>query len=114
MKIKQKNEKNEIIVASYEIISKVRKLKKVFLTYVKYVKKNTIVKYAHDSLTGNMLGHLWFKHRIDKDHSGETIRNLILLIKIIITQFQYLFLTMYNRLQTVQLFKLCKQSPNND
>ncbi|CAG8492284.1 2416_t:CDS:2 [Dentiscutata heterogama] len=35
-------------------------------------KKNIDVKYAHDSLTGNMLGHLWSKHRIDKDHPEET------------------------------------------
>ncbi|CAG8791345.1 19508_t:CDS:2, partial [Cetraspora pellucida] len=27
------------------------------------------VKYLHNSLTGNMLGHLWTKHRIDKDYS---------------------------------------------
>ncbi|CAG8824908.1 10144_t:CDS:2 [Gigaspora margarita] len=31
-------------------------------------KKNIIVKYVYNSLTGNMLGHLWSKHRIDKDH----------------------------------------------
>ncbi|CAG8772138.1 24777_t:CDS:2, partial [Dentiscutata erythropus] len=30
------------------------------------------VKYAHDSSTENMLGHLWSKHRIDKDHSEKT------------------------------------------
>ncbi|CAG8659526.1 23936_t:CDS:2 [Cetraspora pellucida] len=37
--------------------------------------KNITVKYAHDSLTGNMLGHLWSKHRIDKDHPEETNTN---------------------------------------
>ncbi|CAG8459692.1 5857_t:CDS:2 [Dentiscutata heterogama] len=34
--------------------------------------KNITVKYAHDSSTGNMLGHLWSKHRIDKDHPNGT------------------------------------------
>ncbi|CAG8829171.1 43384_t:CDS:2, partial [Gigaspora margarita] len=33
---------------------------------------NIIVKYLHNSSTENMLGHLWTKHRIDKDHSKET------------------------------------------
>ncbi|CAG8808713.1 2168_t:CDS:2, partial [Racocetra persica] len=34
-------------------------------------KKNITVKYAHDSSTGNMLGYLWSKHRIDKEYSNE-------------------------------------------
>ncbi|CAG8805734.1 10204_t:CDS:1, partial [Gigaspora margarita] len=34
--------------------------------------KNVTVKYAYDSSTGNMLGHLWSKHQIDKDHPNGT------------------------------------------
>ncbi|CAG8834577.1 27863_t:CDS:2 [Gigaspora margarita] len=36
-----------------------------------YKEKNIIVKYVHDSSTGNMLGHLWSKHRIDKEHPNK-------------------------------------------
>ncbi|CAG8608867.1 37522_t:CDS:2, partial [Gigaspora margarita] len=40
------------------------------ITVCQICKKNNIsVKYAHDSSTGNMLGHLWSKHQIDKDYS---------------------------------------------
>ncbi|CAG8664453.1 28278_t:CDS:2 [Dentiscutata erythropus] len=35
-------------------------------------RENHNIKYAHDSSTGNMLGHLWSKHRINKDHLEET------------------------------------------
>ncbi|CAG8686377.1 7278_t:CDS:1, partial [Scutellospora calospora] len=31
--------------------------------------KNITIKYVHNSSTRNMLGYLWSKHRIDKDHS---------------------------------------------
>ncbi|CAG8813604.1 45323_t:CDS:2 [Gigaspora margarita] len=34
-------------------------------------KKNIDIRYIYDSSTGNMLGHLWSKHRIDKDHPEE-------------------------------------------
>ncbi|CAG8715944.1 13760_t:CDS:2, partial [Dentiscutata erythropus] len=34
--------------------------------------KNITVKYTHDSSTGNMLSHLWFKHQIDKEHPDGT------------------------------------------
>ncbi|CAG8837441.1 1999_t:CDS:2, partial [Gigaspora margarita] len=34
--------------------------------------KNILVKYIYDSLTGNMLGHLWTKYRIDKNYPDET------------------------------------------
>ncbi|CAG8556756.1 2163_t:CDS:2, partial [Dentiscutata heterogama] len=37
--------------------------------------KNINVKYVHDSSTGNMLSHLWSKHRIDKGHSEEANNN---------------------------------------
>ncbi|CAG8732267.1 2170_t:CDS:2 [Cetraspora pellucida] len=33
--------------------------------------KNVVVKYIHNFSTGNILGHLWTKHRIDKDYSEE-------------------------------------------
>ncbi|CAG8533333.1 8933_t:CDS:2, partial [Cetraspora pellucida] len=35
-------------------------------------KKNITVKYAHDLSMGNMLGHLWSKHRINKEHPDRT------------------------------------------
>ncbi|CAG8847386.1 20330_t:CDS:2, partial [Gigaspora margarita] len=50
--------------------------KKGSFTVCQICKNNNItVKYAHDSSTENMLGHLWTKHRIDKDHSEETNTN---------------------------------------
>ncbi|CAG8658710.1 3068_t:CDS:2 [Dentiscutata erythropus] len=36
---------------------------------------NITVQYAHNSSTGNMLGHLWSKHRIDKDYPEKTNTN---------------------------------------
>ncbi|CAG8735539.1 25024_t:CDS:2 [Dentiscutata erythropus] len=36
---------------------------------------NRSIVYAHDSLMENMLGHLWSKHRIDKDHPEEANSN---------------------------------------
>ncbi|CAG8837196.1 12790_t:CDS:2, partial [Gigaspora margarita] len=46
-------------------------------------KKNIDIRYTHDSSTGNMLCHLWSKHRIDKDHPEETTTDdsLIRLLK---------------------------------
>ncbi|CAG8506939.1 6154_t:CDS:2 [Cetraspora pellucida] len=35
--------------------------------------------YAHNSSTGNMLGHLWSKHRIDKDHLKETTTDRLII-----------------------------------
>ncbi|CAG8854142.1 1750_t:CDS:2, partial [Gigaspora margarita] len=31
-------------------------------------KKNIDIRYTYDSSTGNMLGYLWSKHQIDKNH----------------------------------------------
>ncbi|CAG8806045.1 36761_t:CDS:1, partial [Racocetra persica] len=45
-------------------------------TVCKICKNNNItVKYAHDSSTENMLGHLWSKHQIDKDYPEGTNTN---------------------------------------
>ncbi|CAG8761097.1 39342_t:CDS:2, partial [Gigaspora margarita] len=42
-------------------------------------KKNIDIRYTHNSSTGNMLGHLWSKHQIDKDHpEGTTTDGLII------------------------------------
>ncbi|CAG8816659.1 13003_t:CDS:1, partial [Dentiscutata erythropus] len=49
--------------------------------------KNITVKYVHNSSTGNMLCHLWSKHRIDKDHrNGEYTNNSIVKALYIITK----------------------------
>ncbi|CAG8723291.1 14989_t:CDS:2 [Cetraspora pellucida] len=43
--------------------------------------------YAHDSSTGNMFGHLWSKHRIDKEHpDGTNTGSLIIKAMHVITK----------------------------
>ncbi|CAG8807698.1 6_t:CDS:2, partial [Dentiscutata erythropus] len=48
---------------------KTEKIKEGFFDVCQLCKeKNITIKYVHNSSTGNMLGHLWSKHRINKEH----------------------------------------------
>ncbi|CAG8708739.1 11446_t:CDS:2 [Gigaspora margarita] len=70
---KRKKHDNSSIVWDY---FKIETTKKGDFTICQICKENNItVQYAHDSSTRNMLGHLWTKHQIDKDHPERTITN---------------------------------------